>query len=180
MSEIFENNNTQNYDKLVDEYKVENVKDEVLNILDSTLKNSEIKEKIDWKKLKIIIAEDDISNKILLKRILTIKWIKNIIFVTDWLELIIKLLEKDENQNYINNFDLIVSDIKMWWGERDWDKAFSFIKNEMWDLSPKFLSLTANAMYWEKDRLLDLWFDWYISKPFAPIDLINHIELLFE
>lgn len=153
-----------------DEIKVEHIDD--LGIYEN-------KEQIDWEKIKMIIAEDNPSNRALLAKNLKNKWINEYISVIDWKELIDKVLEKDEEWNFINNYEIIITDYMMWWGNKDWDFALKKIKDELWEKSPKIIVLTASALDWEKEKLLDLWFDWYLSKPFTGIDLFELIEELY-
>jgi PAS domain S-box-containing protein len=119
--------------------------------------------------LKILIAEDNYVNQMVVKRVFE-EWKTNV----DIAENGALALEKLRNSDY----DLVLMDIQM--PEMDGYTAVSKIRSEFPEpkKSIPIIALTAHASPTERQKCLDANMDEYVSKPFDPEELKSKILLL--
>lgn len=123
------------------------------------------------KGLKILLAEDDKVNGIVISRILKEAG-QNVTHVADGAE-VIRQLEKEK-------YDLILMDIQM----PDMDgleavRAIREIEKETHEHIP-IIAVTAHALKGDREKYLSQGMDEYVSKPLQIDDLLNKISRLIE
>ncbi len=123
----------------------------------------------DWSSKTVLIAEDDPSNQMFIKVILS-KTGLNILMANDGMEAV-ELF--DEN---MDSLDIILLDIKMP-RINGYDVA-KYIKSKRPDLP--VIALTANAMNNDREKALEAGCDDYMAKPIAKEDLFQKIEKFFS
>lgn len=124
-------------------------------------------ENISNKNLKILIAEDIISNKIVISRILKILKYDNYKIVDNGLEAL--------NEIKKDYYDILFLDIKMpVMGGCETVIKINELKKTI--PTPEIVMLTANALESEKTKYLDLGVRDYISKPFKKIEIKNILD----
>lgn len=121
----------------------------------------------------ILIAEDNYANQELMKAIL--KQLE--------IDFTIKDNGEDAYKIYIENsnmFDLILMDINMpiLNGIESYKKIRAYEKDKALEKTP-IIALTANAIKGEKEKLLDLGMDGYLSKPIN-IDALKKLFIKFD
>jgi len=116
----------------------------------------------DWRKNRVLVAEDEHSNFILLKHILKPTGI-DIVRAKSGKE-VLELLEKDGKR-----FDLILMDIKM--PELDGLETIRQIRERKYNIS--VIAQTAYAMTDDRQKCINAGFDEYITKPIRPSELIR-------
>ncbi len=117
--------------------------------------------------LKILVAEDNPMNQLLIKTILE-KESADYQLVNNGLELL-KVLEKE-------NFDVVLMDIQM--PVMDGVKATEELRKRGYD--GPVIALTANVLKEEKDNYLSSGFNAVITKPFKRDELLNTMRSLTE
>jgi PAS domain S-box-containing protein len=126
-------------------------------------------ENFDWSDKTILIAEDDPSNQLFVKVILS-KTKVNILMANDGLE---------ATQIYDNNadaIDLVLVDVKM--PEINGYELTHYLKSK--DTKLPVIALTANAMNNDRDESLKNGCDDYLAKPIAKEKLYRTIARYFE
>ena len=132
-----------------------NIKTEIIELLDSKKSINEISDQ--WQGIKILVAEDNLTNQDVLKRQLKLIGIEQIELADNG----IQALEKYKN----NRYSMILTDCHM--PEMD---GFTFTKairslNEPEKSAIPIIAITANALKGEKERCLKAGMDDYLSKP---------------
>jgi len=117
---------------------------------------------INWSDKRILIAEDEQSNFILLKHVLKPTGIEIVRAITG--NEVLKLLE----QNSLR-FNLVLMDIKM--PEMNGLEAIEQIRKRKYDI--RVIAQTAYAMTDDRQKCLNAGFDEYITKPIKPNELIK-------
>jgi len=132
----------------------------------STQRN-EVKTEMDFGgSVKILVAEDNPINQLLMKKVLESMNAKMVIVENGWLA--VQQL-KDEK------FDAVLMDIQM--PVMDGYQATMMIRQSISPLIP-IIGVSANAFKEDVDRSINSGMDAHISKPFKPIDLYNTIQQL--
>ncbi len=122
-----------------------------------------------YNNFKILVAEDEKTNQIILKRILEKRWYQ-VFFTQDWDE----LLDEFDKEKY----DLIITDIQM--PNKNWVEATQQIRQNNKDIP--IIALTAYSMEEEKKEFLDVGMNDVLRKPlnadqmFSTLDKFLHEE----
>jgi signal transduction histidine kinase/CheY-like chemotaxis protein/tetratricopeptide (TPR) repeat protein len=116
--------------------------------------------------VKILVAEDNPINQLLMKKVLESMNAKMVIVENGWLA--VQQL-KDEK------FNAVLMDIQM--PVMDGYQATMMIRQSISPLIP-IIGVSANAFKEDVDRSINAGMDAHISKPFKPIDLFNTIQQL--
>ncbi|MCH7409714.1 PAS domain S-box protein [Belliella sp. DSM 111904] len=125
------------------------------------------KDDVDLSYAKILVAEDNLVNQIMIKKFLT-KWgVTNLVISNDGLEAV-EALEQQK-------FDLILLDLQM--PEMDGFEVGHFIRNHTRDeiRSLPIIALTASSLLEVKDQLEAVGINDFIPKPFNPDNLYAKI-----
>ena len=136
-------------------------KEEQLNV-----KVTEVKDNISTSHLRILVAEDNPINQLIVKKLFA-DWQTPIEFADNG-----KIaIEKLNN----SSFDLVLMDIQM--PEMDGYTAVNIIRNELPDHLKRIpiMAMTAHATQNEREKCLAAGMDEYISKPFEPSELKKKI-----
>ncbi|MBI5971162.1 MAG: response regulator [Deltaproteobacteria bacterium] len=115
-------------------------------------------------KLKILVVEDNVMNKILVKEVLTLNGYE--------------IIEAKTGTEALKVFvtvrpDLVLMDIQL--PEMDGVTAMRVIKSDKKNKKIPVIALTASAMKGEEEKILNAGFDGYIAKP---IDTKKLVELV--
>ncbi|MBL4762458.1 MAG: response regulator [Gammaproteobacteria bacterium] len=113
----------------------------------------------------ILVVDDNEINRHLICTILE-QWEVDFVEAIDGLEAVEK--------TFAMNPDVILMDIHM--PNMHGTEAFTVIKNKLGDKRPKIIALTANALQEERDRVLELGMDDYITKPITKNTLLAAID----
>ena len=111
--------------------------------------------------LRILIAEDNAFNKMLIEKLLDKFGYKDFDHAFNGLEVLEKLKE--------NSYDLILMDIQM--PEKDGMETTKEIIREYGEDRPIIIALTADANEYSKQTYLDAGMDDFLSKPYKSEDL---------
>ena len=117
--------------------------------------------------LKILVAEDNLVNQMMLKKILQ-KWeVRQLVFADDGEEAIELYNQAD--------FDILLLDLQM--PIKDGFEVASYIRNLPNALKSEItiIALTASSFGEVKEQLVQAGIDDFISKPFIPDDLLNKL-----
>lgn len=114
--------------------------------------------------LKILVVDDNEINRHLICTILK-QWKVDFVEARDGLEAVEK--------TFAAKPDIILMDIHM--PNMHGTEAFTVIKNKFGHQRPKVIALTANALQEERDRVLQLGMDDYITKPITKERLLSAI-----
>ncbi len=117
------------------------------------------------KTLKILVAEDDPSNFLLIKRLINRSFNSAILHACNGLE-VIELLEQHKDVS------MILMDIKM--PVMNGFQAFDKIKFKYPHIP--IIAVTAYAMNEEKERIMESGFDYYLQKPLNNEELVHIIK----
>lgn len=116
--------------------------------------------------IRVIIAEDNLINQIVVGKMLRECGVNDITMVTNGRELLDNLKK--------NKYDILYLDIKM--PVMDGIEAYRRIKEEYKDRIGHTVALTANAMENDRDYYIDMGMDGYLSKPIGSKVLKESIE----
>ena len=122
----------------------------------------------DWSDKTILLAEDEESNYLFIREVLR-RTKANLIWVKNGQDAV-SALENDKK------IDLVLMDIQM--PVMDGYDAFSLIREKSYAVP--IIAQTAYAMVDEKEKILDMGFDSYISKPIQIRSLLQIISELIE
>ena len=132
---------------------------------EAIIKNNKLPKKLTFigKHCRVLVAEDNIMNRKYISTLLK-KWDINPVMAHDGLEAI-EATKKQE-------FDIILMDIQM--PEVDGFEATICIRNTS-NINQKtpIIALTASALTKEKDKAFSVGMNDFLSKPFAPIELLR-------
>ena len=117
------------------------------------------------KKLRILLAEDDTSNQLLVIHILASQ--HHIDIARNGLE-VIDLIHS-------NTYDVVLMDIQMPY--MDGIKATHYIRSNIErERQPRIIALTARSMPGERDHFLAIGMDAYLSKPYSRESLLKIVH----
>ena len=120
-----------------------------------------------YNNFKILVAEDDEINKMILENILKKRGYQ-VVSVSNWKEAI-KAFEKEK-------FDSIIMDVQM--PEVSWTQATKEIRNISTDIP--IIALSAHASNEDIQNIQSFWFDEYITKPVETKTLYQCIDKYLE
>jgi PAS domain S-box-containing protein len=145
------------------------IKSAVKNDISKDIDQIVVKDEIDLSQFKILIAEDDMSNYLLIESILK-------------RDSKVKLLNAEDGQEAVNlyksnpDIDLVIMDMKM--PVMSGFEATKIIKSMNMNLP--ILAVTAYALSGDNEKARDAGCDDYISKPFDGKVLLNKIKALIK
>jgi len=126
-------------------------------------------EKCSLAEKRILVVEDNEVNQKVIKTILE-KYGLQISLANNGKEAIQMLQEKPV-------YDLIIMDLQM--PEMDGFQATTFIRNKL-KITIPIIAMTASALRNEKKKCLELGMNQYLTKPFAPSEIIKHLNVLLQ
>ncbi|MGN6165386.1 MAG: PAS domain S-box protein [Flavisolibacter sp.] len=118
---------------------------------------------------KILVVEDNEVNQKVIKTILE-KYGLQISLANNGKEAIHMLQEKPV-------YDLIIMDLQM--PEMDGFQATTFIRNKL-KITVPIIAMTASALRNEKKKCLELGMNQYLTKPFAPSEIVKQLNVLLQ
>ncbi len=118
---------------------------------------------------KVLIVEDNEVNQKVIKAILE-KHGLQISMANNGKEAV-HMLQKQ------TDYDLIIMDLQM--PEMNGFQATTFIRNKL-HLTIPIIAMTASALRNEKKNCMELGMNDYLTKPFAPTELINHLSVILH
>ena len=124
---------------------------------------------LDFSEKKILIAEDNKTNQMLVELILDDMDIE-VAIANDGVEAL-EMFKKDK-------FDMVLMDINM--PNKNGIEAMIDIKDYEQSLKTPIIALTANAVSGDKEKYLDLGFDDYIAKPIENEELVRVLQKYFD
>jgi CheY-like chemotaxis protein len=116
--------------------------------------------------IKILVAEDDEINQLLIRTILT-KWEATVYITSTGLEAVKKLQSED--------YDLVLMDMQM--PEMDGIEATKVIRKKLKSKVP-IMAFTANVLEGEREKCMKAGMNDFMAKPFEPKDLFRKIKEL--
>ena len=140
-------------------------------IRDSIEIKNEVKQadRLGFSKKKILIAEDNKTNQMLIELILDDMKME-VIIANDGVEAL-EMFKKDK-------VDMVLMDINM--PNKNGIEAMIEIKAYEQSLKTPIVALTANAVSGDKEKYLDLGFDDYIAKPIEHEELVKVLQKYFD
>ncbi len=127
-------------------------------------KRNDFFDTIDWSKISILMAEDNLVNQFVALKIIE-SWGAKIDVVNNGEQAIEQLIKKQE-------YDLILMDVQM--PILDGISATIQIRKSLF-ISTPIIALTANAIKGDKERYIKAGMNGYIAKPFKEIELKNEL-----
>lgn len=116
----------------------------------------------------ILVVDDNEMNRVLLSRILKVKWYNNTFTASDW----------EEAYNMVRQrfFDIIFMDIEM--PKLNWIEATKAIKDLISTSRKKIKIIWLSGHTCDKIQIqcLENWMDWFETKPIKMENILAHLQ----